>query len=210
MKLLWLIACLPLARAQTVSDNLKAIRDDLRGICYKAYGGADQGKMHCRDVQDADSQRHVHHECWKSGWSGRGNLRCKYGFDMHGANMQGAGDQAVHRGAHGGAGRRRLGEADGLGSGLSEEEREFIEEEEHEMASTGDKQVDFEFENLDDKDVMYPLDGHSIQEALCIMTEVEIHSAEGVNPGCGVTLGADGLWNMRVKSAKCKAYCMAH
>jgi len=194
------------ALGQTVGDEIKNVRDDIRSLCYKVYG-KDTGAKNCRPVSATDSQRHIVHECWKSGWSGQGSLRCKYGFDIYGTNTVNSGDQNLHPGSNGG--RRRLavdtGVATGMGSGLAEEERELPIPD---GAPAALHSARFNFENLEDTKQTEVLGKYTVNNALCILQGVKVHKTEAdVEPQCVVSTEG-GNWTLEMVSASCTAMCI--
>lgn len=188
-----------------LKDEVAFVRDDVQALCYKIHGG--QGKQ-CRDVIAADKQRHIFNDCWLSGWSGKGKLRCKYGMDVYGENKMLPGDQEVARGAN--EGRRRL-ESDGA----------FNYEEEEMGAGSGagarkdvvEGHMFFALENLEDEESKVVLqDGKegtydvSNSECLLMGTEV-IEAGDDVRSTCIVKPDESGRWTLTHVSAKCHVWC---
>merc|ERR1719433_499023 len=170
--------------AGTTAAELSAIRDDVIHLCWKAYGGNENASKNCRKNSDIAKSTNLHatFKCWKSGWSGRGRLRCKYGaeaFDL--SNLSSPQDNEVHPGAIESR-RRRMISVDGE----EEEEDVFSDGAEETEESKWENQrhpITFELENIED---------------------------EKVQSKCSVSQSADGLWQLSYTSAKCNVLCYPH
>lgn len=206
------------ANAATPGDEIKAMRDDIRALCHKVYGGEDPGKKHCRYVGSSDGQRHIVNQCHKSGWSGQGNLQCRYGMEIwnYGSNDINKGDHSVATGANGESrgGRRRVeisedepawglegpGELDDVSAGsprLSFTQEELVTDV-------------FELENLEDEEETMVLKDHVMGKSLCILQGMNVIAPEdpSVTPSCNVKVNERRQWTLVHTSAKCHVMCV--
>lgn len=196
--------------AGTIGPEIQAIRDDLIHLCYKAYGGTSGAAKNCRrnsDIAKSPSNNHVTFKCWKSGWSGRGNLSCRYGAEAFDGlnNLAFPGDHAVHPGTEDSARRRMVG-VDG-----EEEEDVFSDATEETEESKWENQrhpITFELENIEDENEVQNLG----DVAVCFLQGVEYIQPddEKVQSKCAVSKSADGLWQLSYTSAKCNVLCYPH
>jgi len=189
--------------------ELSAIRDDVIHLCWKAYGGNENAAKNCRKNSDIAKSTNLHatFKCWKSGWSGRGRLRCKYGaeaFDL--SNLSSPQDNEVHPGAIESR-RRRMISVDGE----EEEEDVFSDGAEETEESKWENQrhpITFELENIEDENEVQNLGN----VAACFLQGVEYIQPddEKVQSKCSVSQSADGLWQLSYTSAKCNVLCYPH
>lgn len=199
--------------AATPGDEIKAIRDDVRALCHKAWGA--EGAKHCRYVSPTDEGRHIVNNCYKSGWSGHGSLRCDYGQNIHkgGRNDIQDGAQTVFTGANGEErmGRRRV---------QVEDEHEWGLEgpgdlDEFPMGGDSDGSNDivtdvFDLENLTDEEDVMNLKDHVVGKSLCILQGMVVIPTEdpSVNPSCNVKVSENNHWQLSHTSARCHVMCV--
>jgi len=192
-----------LAMSGTTVEEIAALRDDMIHLCHKAYGGADKGQKNCRQNQHitGSTNAHVTFNCWKSGWSGRGKLTCRYGAEAFDGmiNMASDGDQTAHSGTQ--VSRRRM-EIEG------EEEDVFADATEESKWETQTHPVNFELENLEDENEVTKLG----DVAVCFLQGVEYIETEdeSVQSKCSVQKNEDGLWELSYTSAKCHVLCFPY
>lgn len=206
MKVLAAIAALfaSVSNAASTGEEIFALRDDIRGLCMRLYTvypkDGKSASYWCRYVNPADSQRHVINECWKSGWSGQGNLQCKYGVEPFHDNAKNDAqpyDRAVHPGAAGSSnngriGRRRMQEEDDSASAGNVKATEF-----------------FHLENLTDDAETIPLGGHAMGTSFCVLQGMEVIPTEdpSIVSACNVKLNEDKKWVLDHTSAMCHTMC---
>lgn len=206
----------------TTSSEINAIRDDLLHVCYKIYGtgsAATGANKHCRFVAEGgDPQIHVTYECRRSGWSGAGAFKCKYGADVYTRNVQNPGYTATFKGY---VGRRRIEAVEEDMFESDEEDMLAVEEDEEDMFKAQDEEVTeqsmwegkthpvyFELENIEDDTEVMSLGN----VAICMLQGFEYIQPEdkSVGPHCKPRRNGDGVWELSYASAKCSVVCYPH
>jgi len=194
----------------TIGDEVNALRDDVVHVCMKLYGGSAHLK-NCRSITDSGPDaifRHSTMDCWKSGWSGRGNLKCKYGADVFnsvgaGNNLNNPNMEAACVGCQQSRRRMEIDDEDIFGEDAAgKETTEESEWEEH----TGP--VNFSLENIEDEAEVVSLGNVST----CILQGFEYYKPDSkdVRSKCVVSQDSDGKWELTYASAKCDVTCFPH
>lgn len=193
-----------------VDQELLAVRDDLRALCFVVHKG-DSPETRCGEIPTGASQKHVYKECWKSGWSGRGKVVCKYAMDAPAIG----GENQLNPGFQDSPGGRRRIEAEeedfglGMGSGLGDDEPETVHTP---IRASGNTFFELENESNelqsmaleDDKGGKYML-----SNSVCMLMGTTMHETHDhdVNPQCVIKPNEQGIWELTHVSATCNVFC---
>lgn len=201
--LLTLSLFLGIGYSESSVESIQAIRDDLINVCMKLGGGtSDSINRDCR--MGTDDNLHVTLDCWNSGWSGQGKLKCRYGADVYfqGSNMNNAGYEQACEGCT--KGRRRMEEEDDI---FAEDAagKETTEESKWEDLT---HPVNFHLENIEDETEVLSLGN----VAACLLQGFEYYKpdSEDVRSKCVLSKDSDGVWELAYASAKCNVICFPH